>query len=53
MESWTFPIYEELYDLKRDTQETTNLIDDIALVEETKHLRKRFSQLRQEAEGIQ
>ena len=47
------PIYEELYDLKRDTQETTNLIDDIALVEETKHLRKRFSQLRQEAEGIQ
>ena len=47
------PIYEELYDLKRDTQETTNLIDDIALVEETKHLRKRFSQLRQGAEGIQ
>ena len=44
------PIYEELYDLKTDTLETTNLADNTEFADQLAQLRKRCGQLRQEAE---
>jgi len=39
------PVYEELYDLKNDTHETHNLVDNLGFVKKLQELRKRCDEL--------